>query len=126
MLRGFRNCYCSNSGVVYGLALDATKTFDRVKYDKLFNLFVTRKIKPLFIRLLSNVYLNQKLNVSYNGVTSRCFSVSNGIKQGGVLSPTLFGLYVDGMLQKRKESGYGCKVGSKFCGGLVLQMTYFY
>ncbi len=33
--------YCSNSGVVYGLALDATKAFDRVKYDKLFNLLVT-------------------------------------------------------------------------------------
>ncbi len=35
--------YCSNGGVVYELALDATKAFDRVKYDKLFNLLVTRK-----------------------------------------------------------------------------------
>ncbi len=64
------------------------------------------------------MYLNQKVKVSYNGVISRCFSVSNGVKQGGVLSPTLFGVYVDGMLDKPKESGYGCKVGSMFCGGV--------
>ncbi len=79
---------------------------------------MTRKIKPLYIRLLSNMYLNQQLKVSYNGVTSKCFPVSNGVKQGGVLSPTLFVVYVDDMLEKRKESGYGCKVGSKFYGGV--------
>ncbi len=98
----------------------STKAFDRVKYDKLFNLLVTRKINPLYIRLLCSMYHNQKLKVSYNGVTSRCFSVSNEVKQGGVLSPTLFGEYVDGMLEKLKECMYGCKVGSKFCGDLFL------
>ncbi len=32
--------YCSNGCAVYGLALDATKGFDSVKYDQLFNLLV--------------------------------------------------------------------------------------
>ncbi len=40
--------YCSNGGVVYGLALNLTKTFDRFKYDKHFNLLVTREINPLY------------------------------------------------------------------------------
>ncbi len=35
-----------------------------------------------------------------------------------MLSPILFGVYVDGMLEKRKDLGYGCKGGSKFCGGV--------
>ncbi len=52
------DCYCSNGGVVYGLALEATKAFNRVKYDKLFNVLVTKKENPLYIRLLSNMYFN--------------------------------------------------------------------
>ncbi len=62
------------------------------------------------------MYLTKKLGVGYIGVTSRCVSVSNKVKQGGVLSPTHFGVYVDGMLEKHKESGYPFKVGSKYCG----------
>ncbi len=86
--------HCSNGCVVYGLAVDATKAPARVMYDKLFNLLMTRKSNPLYIRILHNMYLNQKLKVSYNGVTCRCFSVSNGVKQGGVLSSTLQAVYV--------------------------------
>ncbi len=52
--------YCSNGGVGYGLALDATKAFDRVKYDQLFNLLVTRKINPLYIRIFWNMYHYEK------------------------------------------------------------------
>ncbi len=31
------------------------------------------------------------------------FNVSNGVRQGGVLSPTLFAVYVDDLLQKFKK-----------------------
>ncbi len=37
--------------------------------------------------------------------------MTNGVKHGGVLIPTLFGVYVDGMLLKLKEScmsHWGC------------------
>ncbi len=44
--------YCSNGGVVYGLALDAAKAFDMVKHNTLFNLLMTRTINPLYIRIL--------------------------------------------------------------------------
>ena len=39
-------------------------------------------------------------------------------KGGGVLSPTLFGIYVDGLLDKLKENGIGCHVGDVFCEGI--------
>ncbi len=32
------------------------------------------------------------------------------------ISPTLFEVYVDCMLEQLKDSGYGCKVGIKYCG----------
>ena len=56
------------------------------------------------------------MRVNYNGIASNWFKVSNGVKQGGVLSPTLFGVYIDGMLQEIKNKGLGCNVGDVNCG----------
>jgi len=47
------------------------------------------------------------------------FTVSNGVKQGGVLSPILFCVYIDRLLHLLAESGIGCFVGRVFVGALV-------
>ncbi len=67
--------YVQKGGSVYALALDASKAFDRVHYDKLFNLLVVRKMNPLYIRLLMSMYINQKLRVTFNGNSSEWFKV---------------------------------------------------
>ncbi len=76
-------------------------------------------MNPLYIRLLTSMYINQKLRVTFNGNSSEWFNVINGVKQGGVLSPIfLFGVYKDGMILQLKESGIGCHIGDVYCGGL--------
>ena len=40
--------------------------------------------------------------------TSKCFYVSNGVCQGGVLSPFLFAIYLDDLLSELSLSGVGC------------------
>ncbi len=35
-----------------------------------------------------------------------------------MLSPILFGMYVDELLSHLKKSGYGCMVGHLFCSAL--------
>jgi hypothetical protein len=110
--------YTSQGANVYALALDATKAFDRVKYDTLFELLLKRDINPVYIRLLMKMYIDQKLRVCYNRQSSAWFNVTNGVKQGGVLSPTLFCLYMDGLLQELEKSGVGCYVGHKFVGSI--------
>jgi len=47
------------------------------------------------------------------------FTVSNGIKQGGILSPILFCIYIDSLLYSLAESGVGCSIGRLFVGSLV-------
>ena len=108
--------YIDNGGIVYGMALDASKAFDRLEYSRLFTLLVKRKLNPLYIRLILDMYVNQKMCVRYNKSESSWFCPTNGVKQGGVLSPTLFAIYIDGMLNLLENSKSGCYVGNKYCG----------
>ncbi len=110
--------YVCKGGSVYALSLDASKAFDTVQNDKLLNLLVDRKMNPLYIKLLMSMYINQKLRFTFNGNSSEWFNVMNGVTQGGVVSATLFGIYIDGMLLQLKESGIGCHIGDVYCGGL--------
>jgi hypothetical protein len=64
------------------------------------------------------MYTNQIVRVSWSDYTSSTFKVSNGVKQGGVLSPILFAVYIDELLNYLKESKVGCHIGLLFLGAL--------
>ena len=49
---------------------------------------------------------------------SEIVSVSNGVKQCGIMSPILFIIYMDELLIKLSMSGVGCYIGNTFCGSL--------
>ena len=59
------------------------------------------------------------MRVSWCGILSDYFVAVNGVKQGGVLSPVLFCLYIDGLLVALSKAGIGCFVGSNFVGALA-------
>ena len=110
--------YTKNGSKVYALFLDASKAFDRLNYVKLFNKLLHKKMCPITIRLLLNMYLNQKLQVKWNGKLSQPFEVTNGVRQGGVLSPLFFSIYIDDLLLKLKNAGIGCHIGNYYFGAL--------
>ena len=65
-----------------------------------------------------DLYIRQNLRASWNGVISTNFSVSNGVRQGGVLSPILFNVYIDELLLRLKQHDFVCRIGNRFVGGL--------
>jgi len=65
------------------------------------------------------MYTNQQVRVLWNGVYSNVFSVVSGVKQGGVISPVLFCLYMDELLVWLREAGVGCYVSGWFVGALA-------
>ena len=65
------------------------------------------------------MYTNHNARVVWNGVQSRWFGVLNGVKQGGVLSPILFCVYIDDLLKSLEEANVGCYIGSCFVGVLA-------
>ena len=108
--------YVKNGGNVFALALDASKAFDRVNYLKLFKLLESRDLNPVYIRFLLDNYIKQQLRVMYNGQSSEWFNVSNGVKQGAVLSPILFSVYINDLLEEFKRNQLGCHIGNVCCG----------
>ena len=107
--------YRENDSDCYLLLLDASKAFDRVVYVKLFNTLRDRGMCPLVLRLIMNMYLNQEIQVKWNSIFSSKCKTSNGIKQGGCLSPSLFSVYLSNRIGKFRNINIGCRYRSE-CG----------
>jgi len=110
--------YTRNGSSVYLIMLDASRAFDRVHYVKLFNLLISRGMCPMYCRILAHMYTHQTLRVKWNGVFSETFGVLNGVKQGGVLSPILFCIYIDELFVRLKCSQIGCYIGNMYAGAI--------
>ena len=52
----------------------------------------------------------------WNTCLSDISGISNGVKQGAVLSPILFTDYIDNLLARLRVSGVGCHIGGVFAG----------
>ena len=110
--------YTNRNSEVYTVLLDASKAFDRVHFGKLFNILIERKMPACIIRLLLDLYLRQSSCSRWNGVSTQSFTFLNGVKQGGVLSPILFTVYMDELLIRLKTFGIGCYVNNCYAGAL--------
>ena len=56
-------------------------------------------------------YRTQQMGVKWAGSVSEPFSVENGMRQGGNLSPLLFNVYIDELLCELRKLPIGCQVG---------------
>ena len=60
-----------------------------------FDLLLNKNVCPKIVQLLYFMYTNQLYHVKWGGEKSASFPISNGVKQGGVISPLLFSFVID-------------------------------
>jgi len=113
------NYYLKNNNYVYSMLLDASKAFDKINHIKLVRLLLQRGCCPLLARIIAVMYSSQLIRVKWLDNMSHFFNSTNGVKQGGVLSPLLFNIYLDELLFKLKNSGIGCYINSIYFGSLA-------
>lgn len=90
--------YVNRGSFVYGCFPDASKAFDLVDHNTLFQHLLDRELPSPILKFLLSWYRDQQMSVRWNSCLSSKFTVSNGIRQGGVLSPILFTLYLDKLI----------------------------
>ena len=54
--------------------------------------------------------------MKWNNSISIQSGISNGVKQGGCLSPTLFSVYLNKLTEILRNSNIGCRYGNHYIG----------
>ena len=98
--------------------LDCSKAFDKCKFVPLFQKLLDRNLPPVVVRILIFVYSKQEAWVRWGPQKSEIFMISNGTRQGSVLSPTLFAVYLDNLLLELRSYGLGCHMAGLWVGAV--------
>jgi hypothetical protein len=83
---------------IYLCALDASKAFDKVIRVVLWWKLAKKNVNPCLVKALMSYYAESKIIVNLDGVVSKLIPTTNGFKQGGPISPDLWNLYVDELI----------------------------
>ena len=83
-------------GKLFTCFVDLRKAFDTVPRTKLFHcLLKNYGIGGKFVKILREMYTNNKIFVKLSDGLLKPFTTTISVKQGCVLSPILFNLYID-------------------------------
>ena len=100
------------------VALDMTMAFDMCRFDVLFTK-IEAKLPAVVTRVLIFVYERQYAWVRWGTSKSSEFGIKNGTRQGSVLSPALFTVYIQELLDQLQGLGTGCHIGTTFLGAVA-------
>ena len=84
---------------LYAVFIDFTKAFDTLSRDGLWQVLTKFGCPAKFVNIIKSLHSGMKASVAHGTNHSNKFAVTNGVKQGCVLVPTLFSLYLSAMLE---------------------------
>ena len=100
---------------IYFCFIDYAKAFDCVDHNKLWKIVKEIGIPDHLTCLLRNPYAGQKAAVRTGHGTTDWFQIGKGLRQGGVLSPCLFNLYLEYIMRNTglEEAQAGIKIAGR-------------
>ena len=85
---------------LYSIFVDFQKAFDSVDRDVIWRLMQHYGFPPKFISIIQQLYDNSSCQVIHEGKLTDTFQVQTGVRQGCLLSPTIFLLVVDWIMKQ--------------------------
>ena len=93
----------------YALFIDLEKAFDRVDRENLWHLLQDQyyNITTKLVRAIRSMYATTTSKVRAQGIESNWFEIQSGVRQGDVLSPLLFIIFMGKCLRDIGPGTYG-------------------
>ena len=92
--------YIAKGKDVYFAFLDLEKAYDRVDREAMWRVLKIYGIGGSLLRAVKSMYAGSKACVRVGSEVSEWFPVRVGLRQGCVMSPWLFNLYIDGVVRE--------------------------
>ncbi len=124
-LQGICSLSKSENKPLYVAFLDLSKAFDRVRRDGLLVNLWNHGIQGKSWRLIKEIYRNVQNNVLFGDIESNVFEQEYGVKQGCVLSPTLFSILMNDLVQMLNESNIGYEISTKLINCLLFADCFY-
>jgi hypothetical protein len=118
-LRSTVDYFINSHSTVSICSIDLSKAFDKVNIYCLLHKLIKRGIHVNFIRLLECWFSKVFISVKWFNSTSRRLKLLAGVRQGGILSPVLFLIYVDDLLNTLRTSRLGCIIRGFYVGVIM-------
>ena len=83
---------------IYACFVDFKKAFDSVWHDGLLYKLLQINVGGSFYKLIQSLYLNSTCSLKVKKDKIRPFQYARGVRQGCILSPLLFNLYINDLL----------------------------
>ena len=107
---------------IYFCFIDYTKAFDYVGHNKLWKILQEVGILDHLTCLLRNPYADQEATVRTGHGTTDWFQIEKGVRQSCILSPCLFNLYAEYIMQNARLAEV--QAGIKIVGRNINNLRY--
>jgi hypothetical protein len=96
---------------LYTIAIDFSKAFDKVNREYLWCKLIEYGIDIAIIRAIITYYAISEIIIQLGEKITTSFRSTVGVRQGGVLSPRLFAIFIHALIDLINEMELGVKIG---------------
>ena len=113
------NYFTKHGSTVIAAFLDCSKAFDKISHAGVFIKLIERKVPICFVKLLIYWLSNLTSRCRWHSAHSDPYHVTSGVKQGGVLSPFIFTVYINDLFDLLRKAGVGCHILNRFLAAIM-------
>lgn len=104
---------------LYLVFLDLEKAYDRIDRKKLLTLLTHRGVDRKIVQVVRKLYEDNKVKSTIGDISTGWLRYNVGVRQGCVISSTLFNMYIEELIARIRLTGRGVKVGNGRVGCLA-------